>query len=229
MNSFSKIFDINLPLIIPKRNKGHHEVMCNCSLETKGFMNMENIVSHLVPLVKNTCFVHTPRDVLKEILKIEDMEDLVFRMNFLYHVDRASSTFKDSFYEMSCFYKVKGMKGVRPVLEMGVTLPIRVKQPFTMLGEMIFSVIDPYEIYFEDILDYVQKYGEVKMYPPVTLEDNTNAVNMIDAGKSVGEYMDALSQEKTIKKLGSAIRINITHPDVYNFYTTQYENVWNTL
>lgn len=228
MNSFSKIYDINLPLIIPKRNKGHHEVMCSCTLGTKGFMNMENIVVHLVPLVKNTCFVHTPKDILKEILQIEGMDDLTFRMDFLYHVDRASSTFKDSFYEMRCFYKVKGAKNINPTLEMGVILPIRVKQPYAILGEMTFSVIEPDEIYFEDILDYIQKYGEVKMYPPVTLEDNTKAASMIDAGKSVGDYMNALSQAKTIKKLGNAIRINITHPDVYNFYKTQYENVWNT-
>lgn len=202
--------------------------MCSCALETKGFMNMENIVSYLVPLVKNTCFVYTPKSVLKEIMTHEGMKDLNFTMNFLYHVDRASFTYKDSFYEMKCFYHVKGLKN-KISLEMGIVLPIRVKQSFTILGEMIFSVIDPLEIYFEDILDYVQKYGEIKMYPPVTIEDNKKALHMIDAGKSVGDYMNALSQEKTIKKLGSAIRIKITHPDVYKFYKTQYENVWNSL
>jgi len=228
MKSSSKIFDIKLPLIIPKRNKGHHEVMCLCSLDTKGFMNMENVVSHLVPLVKNTCFVYTPRDAIEKIMTEEKMKDLNFVMSFLYHVDRASSTFKDSFYEMRCFYRVAGVKN-KISLEMGVILPIRIKQCFTILGEMTFSVIDPLEIYFEDILDYIQKYGEVKMYPPVTIEDNKKAFNMIDEGKSVGDYMNALSQEKTIKKLGNAIRINITHPDVYNSYKTQYENVWNTI
>jgi len=227
MNSSSKIFDINLPLIIPKRNKGHHEVMSVCSLDTKGFMNMENVVSHIVPLVKNTCFVHTPKDTIKAIMKKENMPNLNFTMNFLYHVDRASSTYKDSFYEMSCFYRVRGTKS-KTSLEMGVVLPIRIKQAFTILGEMSFSVIDPSEIYFEDILDYTQKYGEIKMYPPVTAEDNKKP-NMVDEGKSVGDYMDALSSEKTIKKLGSAVRINITHPDVYNFYKTQYEHVWDTV
>jgi len=222
----SRLVGIKIPTVIPKRNKGHHEVMCECTVEVdEGHLkDITMSIEYLTSLIKNTCSVHTPLELATNIYKKERLSTLRLDLNFLYHLDRASASYKSSFYEMPCFYKVQLMENQRS-FEMGVVIPVRVKEALSVAGQLVFSVFTPKEIYFEDILDYAQKKTGIKLYPTVCFEDKEKLSFMLDEGMTVTEYISALSDTKELNRLGEKIKLQIRYPNVYNTYEEHYETV----
>jgi len=224
----SSITNVRIPIIIPKRNKGEHEVFCSCNISTSTLTDVSNFVQYCTPLIKNVCSVTTPAEVAASIIKYAKIDDIDLDMHFFYHLDRASSNFKDSFYEMLCFYKVVGNES-RLITEMGVQIPIRVKDLYVVNGLLTFSTVEPRDIYFEDILDHVQKFADIKIYPSVSFDDKKQLPFMIDVGMSAVDYINTLAKGDTIKKIGSTIKVNLVYPDIYNTHEISYKTTWSSL
>lgn len=223
----SKISDIRIPLIIPKRNKGHHEVFCNCSISTSTLLDVTDLVKHFTPLIKSTCFPRTPLELAQSILNEHNLDDIDLLMSFSYHLDRASAGYKDSFYEMFCFYNVKGSTDMQN--EMGISIPIRVKDIFIIVGKLTMSIMSPKDVYFEDILDHVQKFTDTKIYPSVSSDDKKQLPYLIDVGMNITDYINKLSDSDTIRKIGSTIRLKIEYPELLGSHNISYITTWSSL
>lgn len=224
----SVISNLRIPIVVPKRNKGSHEVLSDCNLKatlTSGFKDPVDFIQHVVPYIKNSCFVDTPLKIGNTIYTSESLETLQFSMSFLYHLDRSTSSFKISFYEMLCFYTVEIFKDYS-TLEMGIKIPIRVKDIISLPGYMYFSVLQPnYNIYFEDILDYIQKHASIRFYPPTIAEDKESLKDSIDFGKKIPDYLSSFLDAKNFDRLGKSLKLRIDYADVYDTYNTSYETI----
>lgn len=224
----SQISDITIPFIVPKRNKGHHEVLGRCTVSTSTLLDISDIVQDFVPLIKNTCFPKTPVELASSIMDKRKMEDINLNIQFSYHLDRASASYKDSFFEMGCFYNVKG-NNQYITNEMGILIPIRVKDIFVVIGKLSLSVVEPPDIYFEDILDHVQKFTDTKIYPTVSVEDKKQLPYLVDMGLSIVEYVKKLSDSDTIKKIGKTIKLSLEYPDLLDLHNFKYTTTWSAL
>jgi hypothetical protein len=224
----SVISNLRIPIVVPKRNKGSYEVLSDCNIKAtlnSGFKDPVDFIQYIVPYIKNSCFVDTPLKLGTTIYTSENLETLQFSMNFLYHLDRSTSSFKISFYEMLCFYSVEISKD-QTILEMGIKLPIRVKDIISLPGYLYFSVLQPsYHIYFEDILDFVQKHASIRFYPPIIAEDKESLKDLIDFGKKIPDYLNAFSNAKNFDRLGKSLKLRIDYSDVYDTYNASYETV----
>jgi len=224
----SSISHIRIPMIVPKRNKGHHEVACDFNLKTSTLTDVTNFVQYFTPLIKNICTIKTVTELASTVLSYSKLDDIDLNMHFLYHLDRASSTYKDSFYEMTCFFNVTGNHD-KLVGEMGINIPVRVKDIFVVVGQLTLSIVEPPDIYFEDVLDHLQKFTDTRIYPSVDTDDNKQLPFMVDVGMRPVDYINTLACTETIKKIGKTVKVDLKYPDIYNSYEILYKTTWSSL
>jgi hypothetical protein len=96
-----------------------------------------------------------------------------------------------------------------------------------MQGKLKLSAIDVIpNLYFEDLLDVVQQYGDVVIYPLNNFEDKEVLTKKIDKGKSLDEYISYIQTGATRRGLAKKWELILNVYDVYNNYEIEKGILW---
>ena len=110
----------------------------------------------------------------------------------------------------------------------GVSIPIRVKEIIPLPGFLSLEVFHPDVLFFEDILDHIQKYTGTKIYPKVFSSETLLLSNMIDDGKTPKEYLEDLKNSVSNKNLGKGGTVTLSIEDIYRRFFAEYSVNWDS-
>jgi hypothetical protein len=222
----AKLTNLKVPLSIPKRKKGTIDVIASCSLSGHGQYNGVDFMSYLQPFARSVCDKDLPMTISENIFKEHNFKNIQLGIEFDYHLDRSTPNFEPSFFELPCYYATHVSKG-RKDLSMGIRVPIRIQLAnFVGVGELQVELLSPKIKFFEDLLDSVQRYFGVRIYPISNIEECNDDNDMIDSGKSLKEYMSMLPKMRILKDVSKSGKASVKSKDVYNMYETVSEVIW---
>ncbi len=222
----SELQDFRLPILIPRRNKGHNEVLATISVKSSDLDNSEDLIKPLLSISKKVITVEILQELIGEICENFNIQTLTLKISFPYHLDRTSPTYSMSTFELDCGYEIRVVNRVLKIF-MGVNIPIRITNVFPLNGRLTYFVEEPKKLFFEDLLDYVQKHTGIKLYPKVSFKENVELRELIDEGKPVKDYLDIISRISALKELGDGGYVKISSPDVYSAYLTENILTWS--
>jgi hypothetical protein len=221
----SQIKDFKLPLLIPKRNKGHNEVLSHITVKINGSHDPEDLIQAILSISSKVVSPTLFYDLMQQIFDDFQISNISFNTSFHYHLDRTSPKYHPSTFELLCSYRAEVKNNIIRFY-MGIDLPVRIKGVFPLQGNLAFYIEEPHNVFFEDLLDHVQKYAGMKLYPIITSKEQTDLRSIIDTGKAPKEYLDILMNTSSIKELGKGGYVKISAPDIYSIYKVSYSVIW---
>jgi len=221
----SELRNFRLPLLIPRRNKGHNEVLAVISIKSLGLDNSEDLIRPLLSISKKVITLEVLQNLIAEICENFNIQTLTLKISFPFHLDRTSPTYATSSFELDCEYELKVVNRILKIF-MGVNIPIRVTNVFPLSGKLTFFVEEPKKLFFEDLLDYVQKHAGIKLYPKIAYKENVELKELIDEGRPAKDYLSIISNISGLKELGNGGYVKIVSPDIYSSYLTEHILTW---
>lgn len=224
---FSSLSNLNISFFIPRRGKGHTEVLSNVSLNIEGGeKEPEDFLTPFVDYQKKVL----DKEVLKDIgERFSEYSPSSFSMNisFSLPITKVSPSLDNSLhYYLDCSYSVYYIDEKINTM-MTVECPIRVKYISVLQGNLSISVSNPVKyLYFEDVLDAVQKYGGTSIYPILDFKGIEELGKEIDRGKDMIEYINKLKKYIVKYKLGDGGKVVVGLNDVYNNYYIEKGVKW---
>ena len=224
----SSIGNVSIPILISKRNKGHIETSCTFHIQTNVYIDQ----LRFIPYIMSLNGLSLTRDSLEELSKTiaEDLKvDIInIEATFRYPLDKVSIEYKTILYYFKCGYTCS--YDIKKGTTFSITLeqPVRIKDFYSPSGKLYFSIENPdKKIYFEDLVDHIQKQGRFIFYPPVSVEESVKLKD--DPNGVVFHPYDILVNVQDackLKEIGNGGKIGINFKDVYNIYDMNYELTW---
>lgn len=216
----SSICDLKIPLLIPRRAKGHAEVLGTCKVSVGGekLVDPSNFVHFFTLCAHHTCLNETPEIIAKSIFKDLSVININLEIGFLLPLDRVSSTYLDTIFNLSCRYNVTGDDVKNLIRSMTISVPVLLFDTRTILGYLQLILYNPVNTHFEDMLDTVQKYAGVIIYPVSSVEDRNSLDELFIKKYNPGECLIFL---RDFYRKCSNIRggkATVFAEDVYNIY-----------
>lgn len=230
----SAIRGVEVPLLIPRRAKAYSEVLANFEVETKGIFDPVKFVKSFEDLHKSTFAADTrdafdaesPLRLARSLQQGHRRAFVDLRIKFLLPIDRMSPTFVGTTIEAPCEYRAIASKS-GAFMEMTLEMPAQVRDTYLQAATLTFTVKNPRKrLYFEDLWDHVQKYGEFVIFPLACVEDRAKLASMLNKGKKVRQLLTTLQDNSQKVNLGSEGRILIRFSDVYSMYNFSYSTTW---
>lgn len=222
----SSVENVQIPILIPLRGKGHFETLCSCSFSSSSeFVNPADYVRFFVPYGKRTCTVDTPLQIAEEISRAFKLSTFTLEMRFSLLLDRTSPSYQETYFNLPCKYTVTcAYEDIAHY--MGISLPVRVLDVHPIPGILSFAVKNPKSLFFEDLVEHVQRSVGTVIYPIGNEQDRAKLKDIIDLGKSAYEYLTALEETCVKKKLGKGGIASVRTSDVYRMYDFRYHISW---
>ena len=221
----AEIRDFKLPFFVPKRNKGHNEVLVRFLIKSWNFQDSEDFIQVILPFSKTVLSAESLKEIAREIKEGLDLENFFIQASFLFHLDRTSPRYFPSSHQLPCNYELFVENEILKIF-MGIKLPVRVKGVFPLQGELSFSIEESKSVYFEDLLDHIQKHAGVKLYPKASSKEEEELKFLMDEGKTPQEYINILMNYTSLKELGEGGVAHISFMDVYSNYILSQEGSW---
>lgn len=225
----STIDGITIPVLIPKRNKGHIETACTFKISSNVYIDQLLFIPFIMSLNGLTLQPETLSNIAKKISKELKLDHVEIHADFSYPLDRVSVTYTAVLFNFRCGYTLTYdvTKDVS-VYSMSLSQPIRLKDFYSASGNLYFSIEAPdNKVFFEDLIDHIQKQGKFVFYPPVSIDDIIELKKNPDSG--VFHPYDVLVNVQDacrLKDISKKGHIGITFSDVYTIYNMNYELSW---
>lgn len=220
----SKIENICVPIVVPKRSRGHIEVLGCCSVTVSGTKLLIEAVEYIQKISQEPCtqkFLIRTSDGLR--LKLKATE-LVFDLSFLFSMERVSHSGESIFYHVPCVYSVSS-KEKSTIITQGIEYPVFVSSAIPLRATLSFSLKNPTRVSFEDMMDHIQKEVGVVVAPICNEKDKSG---MSNAFKTVtpGSILDCVAEGSKRKDLGIEGVATIRYTDEYDMYKFSYSTTW---
>jgi len=167
----------------------------------------------------------TGREIAEDIIKDLNFPFLNVGISFFLNISRVTPTFGEAHYNMSCKYSTIYQRKKYTDI-MTISLPIRVKDVGIMMGKLSYSLTNPDNLYFEDMLDHVQRTLGETVYPIASLSDKETLRTTFDESKFPYEHITDLRDSSIEKELSKGGEIVITVDDIYSMYHFIYGVDW---
>jgi hypothetical protein len=110
---------------------------------------------------------------------------------------------------------------------MKIDCPVRVNYISILEGNLNLEVIQPSpNLYFEDLLDIIQRYGSVVIYPITKASDKQMLLKEIDTGKTIDDYLNFIKVAVIHKCISERGEVNVMVSDLYNNYSIEKGVSW---
>lgn len=224
----STIDRVTIPVLIPKRNKGHVATACTFRIQTNVYIDQ----LLFIPFITSLNGLSLNREELENLSKtISDqlkVDTIEIDASFVYPLDRVSIGYVPTLYNFKCSYNC--VYDVKKGSSFSLTLsqPVRIKDFYSSSGNLYFSIEDPdKKVYFEDLIDHIQKRGKFIFYPPVSVDESLKLNESLD-GVVFHPYDILVNVQDAckLKEIGRGGKIGINFQDVYSIYDMNYELTW---
>jgi hypothetical protein len=230
---YSKLSNLKIPFIIPRRGKGHTEVISYVDVTSDLYMNAENFIEFFIPYQKKVINKKNMSELCNNIIsKINVNNNFSMSIRFKLPIDRLSCTLDESIcFYLDCTYSfdyfVEDKMGVVEDISMIIDCPIRIKHISTLKGNLTVHIVNPKAYtYFEDILDIVQRHGNIVIYPVNKISDKDNLIKEIDEGKTIDDYLNFIKTAAIHKKISEKGRLIANFEDIYGSYILEKGVDW---
>lgn len=229
--NLNTLSDLKISFIIPRRGKGSSEVISSISISSNGTDLLENLIKYFIEYQKKVLDREVLLEMVNNIVTELQLNELSINISFSLPIDRLSPDLEESVtFILDCEYFVNYNKGKIETF-MVIKCPVRINYIFVMKGEVKLKVLIPQKnVYFEDLLDIIQKYGNTIIYPISEYSDKKILQKKIDKGKTVEEYLRSI--KKAIKTgainrdLSEKGYLSVSFYDVYNMYKIEKGVIW---
>jgi len=224
---YSKISDLKVMFIIPRRGKGHSEVISSVEVFSDCSVYPEDFIEFFIDYQKQVLTKETIQEIGDNIRDRLKLGDLFINVNFSLPINKLSPSLEESLcFHLDCRYSYKYCLDSTSI-SMDIECPIRVNYISTIEGNLNLEAIYPSSnLYFEDILDVVQKYGDVVIYPITKASDKVKLLEEVGRGKTVEDYLNFIKIASIHKKISEGGRVNVTVSDLYNNYKIEKGVSW---
>ena len=229
---YSRLSQFRLPLIIARRSKGHSEILSDVSVSSHSLLHTEDLLKYLFSLSKQSCTKEGLMQVALGIVEGLNLSDLDFCICFDLPIERLSpGEYSDTYYVLSCKYRLNYLKcspGNVFQFDMSISCNVKVVDGVVLPGKLSVGVYEPKDhLYFEHLLDIVQRYGKVVIYPIATYADKLLLQADQFSRVSAEDYIVLLKEALIKKDLGEGGFVSISYNDVYNMYNNLTEDRWS--
>jgi len=226
---YTKLSNLKVLFLIPRRGKGHSEIIGNISLISNKQLDPLDFIKFFISYQRKVLTKDTIIEIGSIIVKELLLSDLYLTISFTLPIDRLSPNLEEAlcfhldcnyFYEHNTLSKINnsGMK---------VICPVRVDFISTLEGNLDLEIIHPKsDLYFEDVLDILQSYGKIVIYPVNKATDKKVLSKEIDSGKTLEDYLESIKIAVQHKKVAEKGKINVSVTDLYNNYRIEKGVNW---
>lgn len=224
---YSKISDLKVLFIIPRRGKGHSEVISFVEVISNCSVYPEDFIEFFINYQKQVLTKETIQEIGDNIKEQLKLQDLFINISFSLPINKLSPSLEESLcFHLDCSYLYKYYSGSTSI-SMNIGCPIRVNYISTIEGNLNLEAIHPSSnLYFEDILDIVQKYGDVVIYPITKASDKVRLLEEVGRGKTVEDYLNFIKIASIHKGISENGKVNVTVSDLYNNYSIEKGVSW---
>jgi hypothetical protein len=227
---FTGVNDVRVPVLIPKRGKGHNEVMAHFRVHSTSKVAPIEFIRLLNACAGKTFVVSDTQTLAKNMVNELNLKNAVVTLDFSLMLDRVSPSYATVYFPLACSYVgsyARGGKSEEPSIS--VTIPVHIRDIYPTAGELVFTVFNPGHLLSEDLVDHVQKSTGVVLYPLSAKEEQVSLQQMLGAGLSAYEYLTRVQESSRDKKLGSGGKAEISIRDIYRMYGFNYAASWRNL
>jgi hypothetical protein len=225
--------DVPLPFNIPRWGKGGNstnmkvsEVLGVTKITARALVDPSEFVGYCSQHARQICSIDTAAHLAQAIAKGMRLSWVNVMIRFPLSMERVSSTFRTVYIELPCGYTATYDSG-KSVCSMQISVPVQVKDAHVTTGQLTLTVVEPErKLFFEDLLDHVQKTCQAVIYPVAGADDREKLSGQFGAGmapKDILEIMKKESMKHGFGKRGSAF---LETKDVYSIYAFDYQIKW---
>jgi len=220
---YLSINDLKIPFLVARRGRGSNEVISKVCINYENDVSLFDIIKVMTDYQKKVINKDLLLDIIEDLKKLGSLKFL--EILFFLPVDRVSVYLKESLsYLLECGYK---FEKDNDELIMIIKCPVPVDYLFPFLGEVYLEVNNPsLNFYFEDLLDLLQRYGSVIIYPMVSFEDLPRLSTSFESRVTLDEFLRIMKSIFTKRKLCENGKICVKFRDMYGLYTVEKGIVW---
>lgn len=229
MQQYSKLSKLKVLFYIPKRGRGSNEVVSSITLYSNTLIEPENFIEPLIKFQKKVLNKDTLYEIGTAFIEKLKLDNFHLQINFLLPIDKLSPTWEESFcFYLNCTYYYEYNNDLsNPKVNISVECPIRINYISVLEGQLFLKIENSLKhLYFEDVLDIIQKYGNVVIYPITKASDKQHLLEEIDDGKSIEDYLTFIKDAFYFGKLSETGEVKITVSDLYNNYQIEKGISW---
>jgi len=220
------ISTVRVPILIPKRGKGHNEVLGAFQVQSTSMISPIEFVPPLTSKAGKAFLVDHILELSREVVNSLKVKNAVVSLEFHLMLDRVSPAYSTVYFPLTCLYTGSAGKGVKEEFSITVSLPVRVRDIHPVSGTLVFSIINPSHLFVEDLVDHIQKSAGVVLYPLSAAHEIDQLQQTLDQGLTPYEYLTLLEDASTGKKLGDGGTAQIQIKDIYRMYDFTYTASW---
>jgi hypothetical protein len=217
----TQIEQVQIPILLPKRGKGHQEVMASFSVLTSKPIDPLTFIPIINTYANKTCIIVDTVDMSKRFLKTLSLDDVFISISFAYMLDRVSSQLSPTFFSLPCFYERSVGFSDKNSIAIGVKLPMQAFLGKPISSSLTVKIEHPSNVFFEDIVDRVYKTLGAVLCPAVetkSLDQNPCYTPEETLKKLRGVFKE--------KKLGKGGSLQVETMDLYHMYKLTYTTSW---
>lgn len=227
---YTKLSKLKTLFFIPRRGKGHNEVISSITLVSNNSIEPENFIEFFIKYQKKVLTKDIILEIGSNIITQLALPNLYFNINFSLPVDKLSVLYEESLcFHLNCNYSFNYdvLKFQESNISMKIDCPVRVNYISILEGNLNLEVTQPSpNLYFEDLLDIIQKYGSVIIYPITKASDKQLLLKEIDTGKTIDDYLNFIKVAVIHKGVSEKGKVSVEVSDLYNNYSIEKGVSW---
>ena len=221
-----QIENIKIPVLLPKRGKGHQEILASFAVSTNTPINPLEFVPLITSCASKTCMLSDIVDLSRSFMKELHLNDIVLRTTFSYILDRVSPALSPTFFSLPCFYERTIPALGSNTASLGIVVPIHVNLGKPLSASLALQIERPKKIFFEDIVDHVYKSLKATLQPLISDKDVKTFIDFLEPCYAPNEVLNILRDTCKQKKFGQGGVATIRVSDLYQIYKLTYSKSW---
>ncbi len=202
----SSIENINIPMVYPKRGKGHVDVIVSFFVSVENANDVLEMSDIIYKFAGSQCSIETLKDVLKSFGSC-DVKRLEARFTLM--MCRTSTKDSMSYFPLECLFEYDTYMEKKTFV--GIITPIKIEES-PGCASKIKIMLDAQKVKsYEDLLDLIQKLTKFDIFPRATLwnDKEPDQVSLNAVFSNIKKYF----RKKRIKTKGY---IEFTGSDILN-------------
>jgi hypothetical protein len=221
-----QIENVKIPILLPKRGKGHQEILASFAVSTNTSMNPLEFVPFITSCASKTCMLSDMVDLSRSLMKELHLNDITVRTTFSYILDRVSPNLSPTFFSLPCFYERKVPISGSNTSSLGIVVPIQVNLGKPLSASLTLQIERPKKVFFEDIVDHVYKSLRATLQPPVSGNDIKTFTDFLEPCYVPNEVLNILRDTCKQRKFGQGGVATVRVSDLYQIYKLTYSKSW---
>jgi hypothetical protein len=221
-----QIDNIQIPVLLPKRGKGHQEILASFSLSTTCPINPLEFVPFITSCASKTCILSDIVDLSRSLMKELHLNDIMIRTTFSYVLDRVSPDLSPTFFSLPCFYERKIPATESNTASLGITVPIQVNIGKPVAAFLTVQIDKPRNIFVEDIVDRIYKVLGSSLQPVISNKDTDILLAAHEPCYPPSEVLNIIRDTCKERKFGAGGTATIRVSDLYQMHKLTYTKSW---